>query len=157
LLELELAPRRREERDTMSKRPLHKSAGDLMSTALLCLRETDRISAASREMANAAIRHLPVIDEKGRLTGIVSNTDLIAAFRRGDPEVGTIMTREVRTVRAETPAERAVEIMLEEKINSIPVVGSDHLLVGILTATDFLVVAYQALTGAPIERAKDEL
>lgn len=141
----------------MTKSPLHKSAGDLMSTALICVRETERISAATREMAYAAIRHLPVVDEEGRLTGIVSSTDLVAAFRKGDPEVGAIMTRDVRTVRPETPAERAVELMIEEKVNSIPVVGKDRKLVGILTATDFLVVAYQALTGAPIERAKDEL
>ena len=142
----------------MSKKPLHKLTGDLMSTAIISLRETDRASVAIREMALGAIRHLPVVDDKGRLAGIVSSTDLVVAITRADdPELQSFMTRDVKTVRRDTPAERAVEIMIEEKFNSIPVIGDASELLGIITATDFLVVAHQALTGSPIERAKDEL
>lgn len=142
----------------MIRKPTHKSTGDLMSTSLVCMRQNDLVSSAIREMALSAIRHLPIVDDKGRLVGLVSATDLEVGRRiAGDPELRTIMTRNLRTVTRETPAERAVEIMLEERIGSIPVVGPGDELVGIITSTDFLVVAYQALVGAPIERGSDEI
>jgi CBS domain-containing protein len=129
-----------------------------MSPAPLSMRGTDRASAAMREMMISAIRHLPVVDAQNRLVGMVSSTDLVAATgRKDDPELSTIMTRDVQTVRADMPAERAVAAMIDRKFSSMAVVGAGAELVGILTATDFLVVAYQALTGAPIERAPDEL
>ena len=142
----------------MTKKPLHKTVGELMSTVLISLRESDRVSTAAREMSVSAIRHLPVVDAKGRLAGIVSSTDISAALgRHDDPDLGTIMTREVFTVRRDSPAERAVATMIDQKLNAIPVVGPDRELLGIITATDFLVVAYQALTGAPIEREDREI
>ncbi|MFO0612871.1 MAG: CBS domain-containing protein [Polyangiaceae bacterium] len=142
----------------MSKKPLHKTVGDLMSREIISMRETDRAAAALREMKVSAIRHLPIVDAEDRLVGIVSASDLVAsAGRTDDPEIRTIMTRDVHTVRADMPAERAVATMIDQKFNSIPVVGPGGVLVGILTATDFLVVAYQALTGAPIVRETGEL
>lgn len=142
----------------MSKKPLHKTVGDLMSRDTLSMRESDHASSALREMRISAVRHIPVVDAEGRLVGLVSSTDLLASTgRKDDPELRTIMTRDVHTVRAEMPAERAVALMIDRKFNSVPVVGAGGGLVGILTATDFLVVAYQALTGAPIERDPGEI
>lgn len=142
----------------MSKKPLHKTVGDLMSTTLVSLREDDLVSTAAREMTLAAIRHLPVVDAKGTLVGLISSTDVVAALgSKTDPRVGSIMARDLHTVRRDTPAERAAATMIDQKLNAIPVIGAGHSLVGIITATDLLVVAYQALTGAPIERVVNEL
>lgn len=142
----------------MSKKPLHKTSGDLMSAVLISLRDTDLVSTAAREMTVSAIRHLPVVDGKGQLLGLVSSTDVVAALgQKGDPELGTIMARDLYTVKRDSPAERAVALMIDQKLNALPVVGAGGELVGIITSTDFLVVAYQALTGAPIERAADEV
>lgn len=128
-----------------------------MSTSLISMRETDRVSVALREMTLAAVRHMPVVDGASRIVGLVSSTDLVAAVgRKEDPELGAIMTREVRTVRSDTPAEHAVALMIDHKFNALPVVGERGELIGLLTATDFLVVAYQALTGSPIERESAE-
>jgi CBS domain-containing protein len=130
---------------------------DLMSTALLSMREGDRVSVALREMTLASVRHLPVVDAKGAIVGLVSSTDLVAAVgRKEDPELREVMTRDVHTVTPDTPAENAVALMLDQKFNAVPVVGKGGEVVGIVTATDFLVVAYQALTGAPIGRDPDE-
>jgi len=142
----------------MSKKPLHKTVGELMSAALVSLRETDRVSTAAREMTISAIRHLTVVDGEGRLLGLVSSTDVVAALgHKDDRELGTIMTRDLYTVRGDSPAERAVALMIDQKLNALPVVGTGGDLIGIITATDFLVVAYQALTGAPIERDASEI
>jgi CBS domain-containing protein len=50
--------------------------GDLMSTALVCVRDTDTIATAQREMQRAGIRHLPVVDEHHNLIGIISSSDV---------------------------------------------------------------------------------
>lgn len=128
-----------------------------MSSHVISLRATDPISVALREMTLASIRHLPIVDGHGKLVGLVSSTDLITASGRADDaEIGSVMTRELHTVTADDPAERAVALMIDQKFNAVPVVGGAGELVGIVTATDFLVVAYQALTGAKIEREPDE-
>jgi CBS domain-containing protein len=143
---------------TMTQRTKPKKVKDFMSRQLITLRESDRISQAAREMSIASIRHMPVVDEHGRLKGIVSTHDLMAALgQRGDLELREIMTGHVITVTTDTPADEAVGTLIDRKVNALPVVDRAGDLVGIITATDFLVVAHQALTGTAIERETGEL
>jgi CBS domain-containing protein len=65
------------------------------------------------------------------------------------------MTRDVTTVRPDTPASDAATILLERKIGSLPVVNSDGQPIGIVTETDFLQVARRALLGKMPERLTD--
>ncbi len=131
---------------------------DLMSTSVIFLRETDHLSQALREMTLAAVRHLPIVDEHRKLVGLVSSHDLVAAVEReGDGALASLMSREVTTVTPDAPAADAVGLMIDQKFNCLPVVSKTGELVGILTATDFLVVAQQALNGAPIERLPTEV
>jgi len=133
-------------------KPKRLTVEDLMSTAVLSLKETDTVGRAHLEMHVASIRHIPVVDGRQHVVGILSNRDLIRALAEGrtSTPVGEIMTRMVTTVRTSTPAFEAAEMMMEAKIGSLPVVGDDQQLVGIVTETDFLQVAHQALRGAHI-------
>jgi CBS domain-containing protein len=101
-------------------------------------------------MRYANIRHLPVIDERHRVIGIVSDRDVLRA-RQGrhkrTARVEDIMTRRVRRVRPETPAYQAAAMMTQHKIGALPVVGVDGRLVGLVTETDFLRMFY--LAGRP--------
>ena len=125
---------------------------DLMSTAVISLKETDTVGRAHLEMHIASIRHIPVVDARDHVVGILSNRDLIRALAEGRTQmlVGQIMTRAVRTVRATTPAYEAAEAMLAGKFGSLPVVGDDQQLIGIVTETDFVQVAQQALQGVQV-------
>lgn len=118
----------------------------LMTTGVIAVRDSDSISKAEGEMRQADIRHLPVIDEGHRVIGILSNRDLLA-HHGATKRVGAVMTREVLTVRPEMPAFRAAEVMRDRKLGSLPVVSDDGVLVGIVTETDFLGVAANALQG----------
>ncbi|MBI3184027.1 MAG: CBS domain-containing protein [Myxococcales bacterium] len=122
---------------------------DLMTTGVMTLRARDEISQANVEMKLGNIRHLPVVDEKGHVVGIVSNRDVMRALGRSGRAkklpVSKVMTREVITVRPETPAHRAAEIMLDRKIGALPVVGEGEQLVGIVTESDFVAVAQELL------------
>jgi CBS domain-containing protein len=129
-------------------KPTHLKVADLMSTALLTIRANDVISHADADMRLAGVRHLVVVDEKQHLVGILSNRDLLAALgkARGKPvRVADAMTANPRSIGATDPARKAAALMLEHKIGSLPVVGEDGQLVGIVTETDFLQLAHRIL------------
>ncbi len=134
------------------------TTSQLMSSSVLSMRESDLISQVAREMTLAAVRHMPVVDAHNRLVGLASSHDIVAALERGgDPMVRSIMTKQVVSVTPDTPAHEAVALMIERRIHALPVLDEGDVLVGIITATDFLVVAHQALTGAPLDRLPTEI
>jgi CBS domain-containing protein len=120
----------------------------VMSTALLTVKDTDFVSAAATRMEAAGIRHLPVSDAKNHVVGMISQRDVAAAGRRSKKRAGEVMSRDVLTVRPDDPAGKAVGLMLENKIGSLPVVDEEETLIGIVTETDFLQIAFQALSTA---------
>jgi CBS domain-containing protein len=136
-------------------KPQRLTVEDLMTTAMISLKETDTVGRASLEMHVASIRHIPVVDDANHLVGILSNRDLIRAISEGNAAtpVGEVMTRNVRTVRVTTPAHDAAQAMLDGKFGALPVVGDGEQLVGIVTETDFLEIAARALRDAKLRTA----
>ncbi|MGK3992502.1 CBS domain-containing protein [Sorangium sp. So ce1024] len=137
----------------------NRTVEDYMSTAVITLKETDTISAANLEMKLAEIRHLPVVDARGRVVGIVSDRDLLRHLSSlgGQPiPIASIMTQRVRTVRSTTPAADAAQMLLDHKIGCLPVVGDEEQLVGIITETDFLSIAQQALRGIDVTNEDED-
>jgi len=121
----------------------------LMTTAVISLHASDTVHRAREEMANASIRHIPIVDGANHVVGVISNRDLSRAPAERTA-LGQIMSTDVQTVRPGTPAHEAASLMLELRIGSLPVVNDEEELVGVITETDFLQVARQALEGAPL-------
>jgi acetoin utilization protein AcuB len=90
------------------------------------------------------LRHLPVVDDKENLVGIVSETDLLRADR--DALVEEIMTAEVVTATEYTALEDAARIMIDHRISSLPVMRNGKL-VGIVTETDLFNIFLELLGG----------
>lgn len=102
-------------------------------------------------MKVAGCRQLPVVDEHGRVIGIVTDRDvrlamnspMIMRSRWQDEELvetataDSCMTPDPITVNSDAPAYRAAEILSTYKFGALPVVD-DGELVGIITVTDFL-------------------
>lgn len=129
------------------------TVGDLMSTAVLTIKASESLKEAHAEMELGVIRHLPVVDDRGHLVGVISDRDLLSSLHGRKPRsVAEVMTREVLTTRADTQAHAAASLMLDHKISSLPVVDSTGVLVGIITQTDFLELSRRALLGLPLER-----
>jgi len=110
--------------------------------------------AAFDAMVDRGVRHLPVVDARRRVVGILSIDDLRAALpvevclRRPptpaerssirDVTVGELMTHAPEVVRAETRLEDAAQRMADRRIGALPVVDGGGRLEGILSETDVL-------------------
>lgn len=129
---------------------------ELMSSDVLTLRENASVGRAHAEMRLGRIRHFPVVNHAGDLVGVVSNLDVaralaIAGHGRAVP-VKRIMSSPTHTVSGDVPAHEAARILRTRKIGALPVVNDDGALIGIITATDFLKIAEQALAGKRLAR-----
>jgi CBS domain-containing protein len=122
-----------------------------MTTALVTVKASDPISSARAEMEVGVIRHLPVVDDRGHLVGVLSDRDILHA-RGTAKRIVDVMTRDVITVRPDAPAASAASIMLENKFGSVLVVDEVGTLVGMVTETDYLDLARRSLLGLPLER-----
>lgn len=70
--------------------------GDIMSRPVVAARPSDPIEKAETAMRDSRVRRLPVIDESGHLTGILSLNDLALASRP-DPQSQKALAPEVVT------------------------------------------------------------
>ncbi|OLN25312.1 hypothetical protein DVDV_3443 [Desulfovibrio sp. DV] len=115
---------------------------DLMTSQLRCLKETDCLADALAAMQELFIRHIPVVDADGRLSGLVTQRDLLSLEHKkdGGTPLREIMRTDVVTVAPDTALRTAAESMIFNKYGCLPVV-SDGELVGIITETDFLKLA----------------
>ena len=77
---------------------------------------------------------LPVIKD-GRVVGIVSKKDI--ATKEGQ-KVSDIMTEEVITVEEDINVEEAMKIMVENRIDRLPVVNKEGRLIGLITMSDLV-------------------
>jgi len=126
---------------------------ELMSRNVVTIGPSDTCRDAVGRMHGARVRHLPVVDTKGGLVGIITDRDLRHHLfnPRVLKEIGTtavdtlLMTVLVRDVMS-SPALSvwagdelvdAARIMLEDKVGSLPVVEG-HRVVGIITEADLL-------------------
>jgi CBS domain-containing protein len=125
------------------------TVADLMTTQLLTIKASEPLKEARADMEIGVIRHLPVVDDRGRLVGVISDRDLIS--KRGG-KVADVMTRALITTKPDAPAFEAATLMLDHKISSVLVTNEDDELVGMVTQTDYLEVARRALLGLSLER-----
>jgi CBS-domain-containing membrane protein len=63
------------------------TAGELMTAPAVTIRAGKSVTSAARLMEAARIKRIPVVDEDGRLVGIVSRRDLVRIYTRPDREV----------------------------------------------------------------------
>ena len=138
-------------KNRMTLNPVTISSGASYAEAFDIIRESE-------------FRHLPVVDKKGKLVGIVAETDLLHAspssattlsiyelnYLLANLLVEEVMSSPALTVADEAPLEEAARIMIEEKIGCLPVVRGDEL-VGVITETDIFKALVEVLGGEEAE------
>nr|WP_276544668.1 IMP dehydrogenase [Brevibacterium luteolum] len=107
----------------------------LTITADRSLAELDELCGQYR------ISGLPVVDENNVLVGIITNRDLRFVSRKdfATTTVGEIMTRSpLITAPVGVSAERAFELLAENKIEKLPLVDDNNVIRGLITVKDFV-------------------
>jgi IMP dehydrogenase len=104
----------------------------------ITLRADATIAEALRLMKENKIGGIPIVDEKGKLVGILTNRDL--RFERDVKRlVSEVMTSENLVVAPEgTDLKKAEKILQQNKIEKLPVVNKHGKLAGLITYRDIL-------------------
>ncbi len=111
-------------------------------------------------MRGRKIHQLPVVDNKGKLVGIVTEQDLLHASASSVSTLSVwelptllskitvekVMVKNVATVTEDTPVEEAARIMADMGIGCLPVMGKDAM-VGLVTKSDLFRALMELLGG----------
>ncbi|MBO3677952.1 CBS domain-containing protein [Streptomyces sp. NEAU-YJ-81] len=71
------------------------TADELMTSPAITVHASATLADAARIMTHKRVKRLPVVDEEGRLEGIVSRADLLKVFLRPDDDIEEEVRREV--------------------------------------------------------------
>ncbi|MEE8168198.1 MAG: CBS domain-containing protein [Candidatus Hydrothermarchaeales archaeon] len=120
-------------------------AKDVMITELVTVSPNEKIALTDLIMTRRNIGGLPVID-KGKLVGIITQRDIMFArnYDIGGLMTKDLMTKELITVEQEAYLKNVLGLMLENKIERLPVVD-DGRLVGLIVHDRILRAVYEAL------------
>ena len=139
---------------------------DIMTKELITVSPATEITSAAKILLEKRINGLPVIDDSGKLVGILCQSDLVAqqkripipsvytlldsfipltSLRRIDKEVKKIaalkveqaMTPDPVTIGPETDIEDVARLMVDKKYHTLPVMDGDKI-VGIVGKEDVL-------------------
>lgn len=156
-------------------------AHQIMTHKVLTVTTDTAIVDAANVMRQNHISGLPVINEAGKLVGVVSQSDFIRRAEIGTQrnrgrwlkflvgpggiasdfvhergrKVGEIMTPDPITVAEDTPLDKIVLLMERHGIKRLPVIRSDQL-VGIVTRTNLLQAVAGLARDVPDPTADDD-
>ncbi len=111
----------------------------IMTRRVVCARAEMDASLLRERLLDRAISGAPVVDDWGRVVGVVSRSDLLeheVTARRGERTVGDIMTPMAFTLRAEASIAQAAALMAYEGVHRIVIVDDSGCVVGVLSALD---------------------
>ena len=97
------------------------------------------VRAVDELMASEGVGGAPVVNTRGEVLGIISSTDIRPHLEVNEYDpVTEAMTDEVITAPDDVDAREAFELMYDHKIERVPVVDDENLLVGLVTMQGIL-------------------
>lgn len=137
-----------------------KSVKDIMTKEVVCVREEAEIKEAARLLSENRISGMPVIDNEGKVIGVISEADIlvssgikreskisdilrhlsgeiVASDKRGE-KVGEIMTSPAITIGPEEDIRDAGRIMEEKGIKRLPVIDREGKIIGVISRADIV-------------------
>jgi len=136
-----------------SERVSVRFAREIMTNPVVTVSVNLSLTDTWRLLAAKGFHHLPIVDDRQQLQGIVSDRDLLRYAAKNDPHMGDypieqLMTRRVISADANAEIRMLAEIMCSRAIGSIPIVGDGAEVIGIVSRTDIL---RGLVHGAPME------
>src|SRR5437764_5964376 len=137
---------------------MNATVKDLMITEVVAVRREATFTELAAVLRRYRVSALPVVDDAGRVLGVVSEADLLAKEALADPgpvaelvhrqdvrkaeglTAGELMTRPPVTATPDDPIGQAARMMHFMRVKRLPVVNSRGQLVGIISRADVLAV-----------------
>ena len=136
------------------------TVADVMTTKVIAVKRDADFKQIARVLRQFRVSACPVVNEAGRVVGVVSEGDLLYKTADCDLPAGLIrlrwklgeeskmtavtaqqlMTSPAVTIRADAPIHVAARIMRDRRVKRLPVVGAEGELIGIVTRADVLAV-----------------
>ncbi|GAB4196005.1 MAG: CBS domain-containing protein [Coleofasciculaceae cyanobacterium] len=146
---------------------MSKTVADVMSRDLITVKPQTPIKEAIQILAERNISGLPVVDDAGKLVGVLSETDLLWQETGVEPPlyimfldsviylenparydqelhkalgqtVGEVMSTNPITVKPDQPLRKAAKLMQEKSIRRLAVTDDEDKVMGILTTGDIV-------------------
>jgi CBS domain-containing protein len=125
----------------------------LMNSDLQTVGPDTLVEDAADRMQDHEIGSLVVVDENGKLMGILTTTDFVDIVARSKPKAETTveryMTTDVVTTGAQTTIQEAADVMLEHGFHHLPVVDDDGGVIGMISTTDLAAYLSTVQTPSP--------
>ncbi len=133
----------------------------------ITLKPENKIYEALQLVKEKSISGLPIVDDEGKLVGILTNRD-IRFTTHAEQEIKDFMTsKNLITVREDIPMDEAKQLLHANKIEKLPVVDENNFLKGLITLKDIVKTAKypnaskdkrgQLLVGAAVGTAADTM
>lgn len=129
---------------------------EVMSDRPRAVTEETSVREAVRLMDEEDVGSLPVVRDKARLVGILTDRDVaLRVVGRGlDPEttrVGEIASTDLVALTPEHDLDKALELMAREQVRRLPVIAGDNQLVGMLAQADLARAGKEKDAGEVVE------
>ncbi len=124
------------------RRKLPLRAEDIMTQPPITAKLNTKLVEAAKIMIENRIGSLLVVDEEGKLRGIITERDIVFAASQGwDPtqrEVWEVMSENPITVTPDTDIVEVIEKMRTMDVRHMPVVDQEGKPVGVIASRDVL-------------------
>ena len=109
---------------------------------LISCRPEDTVKSAATLLATNKIGAMPVVDEKSKLVGLLSERDIVRAFSMRNCDIMTMLVGELMsanpvTCKMDDTMERAMQLMNRHRFRHLPVMDGGEL-IGMLSIRDAL-------------------
>ena len=108
---------------------------NVMHAAVTC-KENEPIQAIAERIVTQSVNHIVVVDDAGKLCGIVTSWDITRAMAEGRKALADVVTRRVVTAKSDEPLETASKRMAQHNISALPVIDGERKVLGIVTSED---------------------
>ena len=131
--------------ESLDRGPLHH-ADQIMTPDVIAVSARDEVALAWRTLTRHRIHQTPVLDDSGRLVGLVSERNLLTTLNIDAGEVrdvlaklvGDVMTTPVVAASPLTDIRRIARVMLDRDVDGVPIVNEAGVLLGFVSRSDIL-------------------
>jgi len=126
----------------LRRRRIPLRAGDLMTVPPITVKSTESLKNVAMSMRKNKVGSVLVVDDEGKLRGIITEHDLVYACSEGwhpeNRQAWEVMTEDPITVTPDTDIVEVIRKMRNANIRHLPVIDDQGKPLGMISARDLL-------------------